>query len=104
MTRRSFSTPPRAFKRAKRDNLALVPGSMLPYMEQWQDMANELPVDGVLIVVPDGNVAQKTILLAIAKLLAREGHQVRVVPEAEMNRRGHLVQGRLPFPSETRRR
>ncbi|MGI8554049.1 MAG: hypothetical protein ACR2PL_25180 [Dehalococcoidia bacterium] len=67
-------------------------------------MANELPTGSVLIVLPDGNAAQKTILLAIAKLLAGEGHQVRVVSESEMTRRGHVVQGRLPLPSETRRR
>ena len=99
-----FRRPPAALRRATLDNLALVSGSMLPYIEQWQEMANELPRGGVLIVLPDGNVAQKSLLLAIAKLLARDGHQVRVVPETEMTRRGHLVQGRLPFSSETRRR
>lgn len=81
-----------------------MPGSTLPNREAWQDMANELPVDGVLIVLPDGNSAQKTILLAIAKLLAGEGHQVRVVSEAEITRQGYLIQERLPLPSETRRR
>ncbi len=95
---------PMGVVRRRPDNLALMPGSALLYKEAWQDMANELPMGSVLIVLPDGNVAQKTILLAIAKLLAGEEHQVRVVPEAEMTRRWHRVQGRLPLSSETRRR
>jgi len=101
---RSFPRPPIGVAHRRANNLALMPGSTLPYKEAWQDMANELPIGSALIVLPDGNAAQKTILLALAKLLAGEGHQVRVVSEAEMTRRGHLIQERLPLPSETRRR
>jgi len=101
---RSFPRPPIGVAHRRANNLALMPGSTLPYKEAWQDMANELPIGSVLIVLPDGNTVQKMILLALAKLLASEGHQVRVVPEAEMNRRGHLVQVRLPLSPETGRR
>jgi len=101
---RSFPRPPMGVARRRANNLALMPGSTLPYKEAWQDMANELPIGSVLIVLPDGNAAQKMILLALAKLLASEGHQVRVVSEAEMPRRGHLIQQPLPLSSEAQRR
>jgi hypothetical protein len=97
----SPATPPR--RRASSvplqhtGNLALLPGSAFPYKERWQALANELPAGSVLIVLPEGNVRQKTMLLAVAKLVAAAGHQVRVVPEGEMFRRGHAVQGELPM-------
>jgi hypothetical protein len=87
-----FTRPPRSLHRVKLDNLALLPGSSLPHIKEWQTLANDLPAGSVLIVLPDGNAAQKTVLLAVAKLVAAAGHQVRVVPEAEMTRHRHAVQ------------
>ena len=86
MTRLSFSTPPRALKRVRCDNVALVPGSMLPYMEACQASANRLPNGAVLIVLPEKNEAQKHTMLLVAKLLSLEGHQVAVIPAAELRR------------------
>lgn len=86
MSSRSGLTLPPALRRAKLDNLALVPGSMLPYIQQCQDAANRLPRNAVLIVLPADNTIQRETLLKVAKLLAQEGHQVRVVPETELAR------------------
>ncbi len=81
-----FRQPPAALRRAKLDNLALVPGSMLPYMEACQDTANRLPRGAVLIVLPQDNETQRHTMLLVAKLLATEGHQVAVIPAAEVRR------------------
>jgi hypothetical protein len=81
----SFSPPPRALKRAKLDNLALVPGSMLPYMEACRESANRLPKGAVLIVLPEENEVQKQTMLLVAKLLSIEGHQVAVIPAAQIH-------------------
>jgi hypothetical protein len=86
MTAARFRRPPVALRRAKPDNLALVPGSMLPYMEQCQETANRLPRGAVLIVLPQGNETQKHTMLLVAKLLATEGHQVAVISVAEVQR------------------
>lgn len=86
MSNRSRLTLPPALRPAKLDNLALVPGSMLPYIQHCQDAANRLPRNAVLIVLPADNGVQRETLLKVAKLLAQEGHQVRVVPEAELAR------------------
>ncbi len=81
-----FHRPPHALRRATLDNLALVPGSMLPYMQQCQKTANRLPKGSVLIVLPEDNETQKHTMLRVAKLLSQEGHQVSVMPVAEMQR------------------
>jgi hypothetical protein len=86
MTAARFRQPPGALRRAKLDNLALVPGSMLPYMQVCQDAANRLPKGAVLIVLPEENEGQKRTMLLVAKLLATEGHQVAVIPAAELRR------------------
>jgi hypothetical protein len=72
--------------RRHRANLVIFPGSALPYKEAWQATANRLPANAVLIVLPSHNTPQKESLLLLAKLLAADGHQVRVVPEVEAKR------------------
>jgi hypothetical protein len=81
-----FRRPPVAIRRAKLDNLALVPGSMLPHMEACQESANRLPKGAVLIVLPHDNEAQKRTMLLVAKLLATEEHQVALIPASELRK------------------
>jgi hypothetical protein len=45
----------------------------------WQSLANRLPTDAILIVLPAAGPAQRKALLASASLLAAKGHQIRVV-------------------------
>jgi hypothetical protein len=45
--------PPQALRRAQLDNLALVPANLLPYKEQYQHLANELPKGEILIILPE---------------------------------------------------
>jgi hypothetical protein len=86
---------PSALRRARLDNIALVPGSLLPSIERCQEVANTLPRGGALIVLPAAYPAQKQALLTVAKLLAAEGHQVRVVSEEEFSRLPSYVQSAL---------
>jgi len=72
--------PPTAVGLTQSDNIALVPGDLLPYRKAWQQAANQLPDGAVLIVLPANNPRQKEALLAVAKLLGEEGHQVGVRP------------------------
>jgi hypothetical protein len=79
-----FITPPAPLRRAQLDNLAIVPGNLLPYKATWQEVANRLPREANLIVVSANYAVQKQTLLTVAKLLAQEGHQVRVVSWEEV--------------------
>jgi hypothetical protein len=67
------SSATHALRRARLDNLTLVPGDLLPFMAQPQEIANRLPRHAVLIVLPSNSSVYKRTMLTVAKLLAAEG-------------------------------
>lgn len=71
---------PLVLQRARLDNLALVPASLLPYKQQWQQIANGLPSGGVLIILPETNQPLRKATLAVATLLEADGHRVTTLP------------------------
>lgn len=50
----SFTPPPRALRRAKLDNLALLPASLLPFKAEYQAIANQQAPGTTLVVLPAG--------------------------------------------------
>ncbi len=81
-----FTSPPRSVQRARRDNLALVPGNVLSQKAIYQHIANALPRGAVLIVMPADRPLQKQTMLDVARQLGKQGLQVLVLPEAELAR------------------
>jgi len=81
-----FTRPPRPIRRASKDNVALVPGSLLLQKAIYQHIANALPRGAVLIVLPADSPVQKQAMLDVAKQLGKQGLQVSVLPEAELAR------------------
>jgi len=75
---------PSVLRRSRYDNLALVPGNLIDQRTDWQRMANRLPANAILIVLPMSQPAQKRALLASASFLAAKGHQIRVVSAEEV--------------------
>ncbi len=75
-----FAKPPPALSRARLDNLALVPGSLLPYRNQWQALANSLPQGEVLIVLPTADTRPKRTLETVATQLRAKGYEVTTCP------------------------
>lgn len=72
--------PPLArLRKARLDNLALLPCSELAQIGRYQRIANQLADGGILIVAPARDSKQKQALLRVAKFLAQHGHPVRVV-------------------------
>lgn len=55
MSALTFTRPPRALRRARPDNLALVPANLLPFKGQYQAIANDLPTGTTLIVVEEAS-------------------------------------------------
>ena len=80
MKRYHLIKSPRAVRKARLDNLALVPASLLPFKEQWQDVANSKPGEHVLIVLPTREKRPRTVLLRVAGYLREKGHEVTVLP------------------------
>jgi hypothetical protein len=89
-----FMDPPAPIRRAKLDNVALVPGNLLPYIKRWHQLAGELPQDELVIVLPENDSKQRKTLSTVADLLKKSGHHVRVVSEQELTppRFGEVVQ------------
>jgi ABC-type phosphonate transport system ATPase subunit len=56
----------------------------LPFKDQWQRIANELPNGDVLVVVPSGGSRQKTTLETLATRLRAKGHRVTTVLAASL--------------------
>jgi len=92
-----FMDPPAPIRRAKLDNIALVPGNLLPYIKRWHQLAGELPQDELVIVLPNADTAQRKTLSTVAELLQNSGHHVHVVTEQELTRPrfGEVVQETL---------
>jgi hypothetical protein len=78
--RPSFTRPPRQLRKARLDNIALVPASLLPFKEQWQQAANNLPDGAVLICMPPNDTPQRLILERVAAIMQSEGYHVTTVP------------------------
>ncbi len=72
--------PPKAVRKARLDNIALVPASLLFQKEKYQTIANNLPAGGVLICQSNKTQKISRILERVAKLFQEKGHFVRMLP------------------------
>ncbi len=75
-----LSRPPRVVRRARLDNVALVPASLLPRKGKYQKIANNLPTGGVLICQTHKKQRIAHILAQVAQWLRENGHFVRTLP------------------------
>ncbi len=79
--------PSRPLRRAKLENVALVPGNLLPFKDQWQAIANRLPRGDVLIVLPSTDSRQRTTFERVAALIRAKGHHVTTLSAGELRAR-----------------
>ena len=79
-TTKPFGRPPRAIRKAKLDNIALVPASLLYQKGKYQTIANNLPGQGVLICQTDKKERISHILDRVAAFFRQNGHFVKTLP------------------------
>jgi len=72
--------PPRAIRKAKLDNIALVPASLLFQKGKYQTIANNLPGQGVLICETNKKGQTSHILERVATFFRQRGHFVKTLP------------------------
>ena len=72
--------PPRAIRKAKLDNIALVPASLLFQKGKYQTIANNLPGQGVLICRNEKKERITHILESVATFFRQRGHFVKTLP------------------------
>ena len=78
----SLSPPPRALRRAKLDNLALLPASLLPFRNEYQAIANRQPPGTTLVVLPESDSRPRRTLQLVATRLRDKGQSVRIIPSS----------------------
>jgi hypothetical protein len=69
-----------AVRRAKLDNIALVPASLLRMKAEWQRVANELPVGAVLLSLLAKNAKLQDVLRRVEHAFVAAGYAVKEWP------------------------
>ncbi len=75
-----LTRPPKAVRKARLDNVALVPASLLTRKGKYQKISNTLPKGSVLICQTNKKQRISHILAQVAKFLQENGHFVRMLP------------------------
>src|SRR5207248_11301503 len=72
-----LTNPPKALLKARLDNIAIVPASMLPLTETLKEKVNTLPKGGVFLCYAKENTRQRKILERVEERFREQGHVVR---------------------------
>jgi prephenate dehydrogenase len=72
--------PPRAIRRAKLDNIAIVPASMLAGKESLQEKVKRLPRRQVFLYHTKENTKQKQVIERVKEIFRRLGYAVTLLP------------------------
>ena len=75
-----LTNPPKALLKARLDNIAIVPASMLGLKALWQTAANTLPQGGVLLCHSQQNTRQRKLLERVGETFRQQGHAVMNLP------------------------
>src|SRR5436305_7411650 len=79
-----FTEPPARLKKARLDNIALVPASLLKSKAIYQPLANTLPTGSVLVV--PGTRRQQKIMAKVTSFFRDHGHHVITLPLEKISR------------------
>jgi hypothetical protein len=79
-----LTNPPKALLKARMDNIAIVPASMLPLTQTLKEKVNTLPKGGVFLCYAHENSRQKKILERVEETFKEHGHTVRSISMGEV--------------------
>jgi len=69
--------PPKALLKARLDNIAIVPASMLPLKETLQELIHTLPQGAVFLCHAEENTRQRKLLERVEETFRQHGHFVK---------------------------
>jgi hypothetical protein len=72
-----LTNPPKALLKARLDNIAIVPASMLPLPRTLKEKVNTLPQGTVFLCYAEENLRQRKILERVGETFREHGHTVR---------------------------
>jgi len=79
-----LTNPPKALLKARMDNIAVVPASMLPLTDALKEKVNTLPKGGVFLCYANENSRQKKILERVEETFREQGHAVKSMSVGEV--------------------
>ena len=79
-----FTNPPKALLKARLDNIAIVPASMLPLTKTLKEKVNTLPKGGVFLCYAQENTRQRKILERVEETFKEHGHAVKSMSVGEV--------------------
>jgi hypothetical protein len=79
-----LTNPPKALLKARMDNIAIVPASMLPLSKIVKEKVNTLPKGGVFLCYAQENSRQRKILERVEETFREQGHVVRSLSVSEV--------------------
>ena len=75
---------PKALLKARLDNIAIVPASMLPFTKTLQEVLSNLPKGAVFLCHAEENTRQRTLLERVEEAFREQGHVVMHVSMEEV--------------------
>ena len=79
-----LTSPPKALLKARLDNIAIVPASMLPLPQTLKEKVNTLPQGGVVLCYAAENTRQRKLLERVGETFREHGHVVRSMAVGEV--------------------
>ena len=76
--------PPKALLKARLDNIAIVPASMLPLTKIVKEKVSALPKGGVFLCYAKENSRQRKILERVEETFREQGHAVKSMSVGEV--------------------
>jgi hypothetical protein len=74
-----------ALRKARLDNIAIVPASLLPQKAQYQTIANSLPQGDILIVFPHAQHPERQLIEQLTTLFRAKGRRVTALQADQVN-------------------
>jgi translation elongation factor EF-4 len=77
--------PPKALLKARLDNIAIIPASMLPLTKIVKEKVSALPKGGVFLCYAKENSRQRKLLERVEETFREHGHVVRSMSMGEVS-------------------
>ena len=79
-----LSSPPPALRKARLDNLVLVPASLLPFKAEYQAIANQQAPGTTLVVLPTDDSPPRRTLERVVTRMHAKGQPVQVLMRRQL--------------------
>jgi hypothetical protein len=79
-----LTNPPKVLLKARMDNIAIVPASMLPLTQTLKEKVNTLPKGGVFLCYARENSRQRKIIERVEETFREHGHAVKSMSVGEV--------------------